>query len=111
VGRRARYFSICALMLFAQPASAGTASAGLITHTISFPAGQFIFSQNGARTSAPSCAFQGRWAVDVSTAGGQAAQANVLTAFAMGKPVYVTGTGTCSVDSASETVLYIVVGP
>ena len=107
MGYRLIFLSAVAFMSFTQAASAGTAGSGLVTNTVSFPAGQFLFYQNGARNSAPSCALQGRWAIYVSTPGGQAAQANVLTAFAMGRPITVTGTGTCSVDGLAETVLYL----
>ncbi len=102
---------LLALLPAAESAQAGISNAGLITGTVSFPAGQFVFSQNGTRVSAPSCALQGRWAIDVSTAGGQAAEANILTAYAMGRPVYVYGSCTCSVDPQSETVSYITVNP
>lgn len=93
-------------------ATAGTAASGTITSTVSFPTGPFIFYQNGARTSPPACAtIPTRWAIDVSTATGQAAEANILTAFATGQPIFVYGTGTCSVDGSSETALYVTVNP
>jgi hypothetical protein len=99
-------------LAFAEPAIAGSANAGTITQTVSFPSGQFLFYQNGSRVSPPACAtFPGRWAVDVTTSGGQGAEANILTAFATARQVYVYGTGTCAVDPTSETVAYVTVNP
>jgi hypothetical protein len=104
-----RFGAAVILALICQSAEAGSAAGGTIVRTVSFTSGVFVFFQNGTRTSPPSCAasYPTRWAIDVTTAGGQAAQANLLTAFATGRQVEVVGNGTCSVDPLSETVAYI----
>ena len=83
---------VLAICLYTEPTIAGSANSGTITQTVSFPTGQFLFYQNGTRISQPACAVSnGRWAVDVTTGGGQAAEANILTAYALGHTVMWMG--------------------
>ena len=102
-----------ALISLALPGAsfAGMANPSRVINVSSFTTGQFVFEQNGTRVTPPGCAAgtPTRWAVDVTTPAGQATQATILSAFALGRLVYLYGTNTCSVDPTSETVLYITV--
>ena len=62
------------------------------------------FTANG--TGGPNCAsgYPRSVAIDLSGPGGMSAAHLAHTAFRAGKPLTVTGTGTCSVSPATETV-------
>lgn len=94
------------VLMPATPASASTANSGLVTNVL--VGGQFFFYQNGSHTGLPSCSQSGgRWVIDTSTAIGQIMAANVMTAYASGRPIIVVGTGNCNLDGWDETVSYI----
>jgi len=97
--------------LVASPALAGSAGPGVVTRITGVPASTpptILFYTNGPRTSAPACAtMTDRWVIDVSTPSGQAAAAIVISAQAQGKTIYVTGTGTCSIWTDTETVNFL----
>jgi len=70
----------------------------------------FTVTVNGStRSSIPSCAatFPARWAIDASTVPGQIAAQILMTAFQQHRPISVTGTGSCTIWSNTETVSYI----
>lgn len=66
-----------------------------------------FFSQAGARTARPACATIDRWAFSLANPSGQGMLAAILTAYSLGRPVSVVGTGTCDVWPDTETVVYI----
>ena len=74
----------------------------------------FSVQVNGAnhqlvsRTGIPACGTNNsnRWAIDASTPAGQAAVQVLLTAYTQHRPIYVTGTGTCTVWGDTETVQF-----
>jgi len=68
---------------------------------------QVEFSANG--TGGPSCGsgFKGWAAINITTSSGQALYAAILMARVAGLTITATGTGTCDVDTAMETLGYI----
>ncbi|WAC74965.1 hypothetical protein OU995_09835 [Roseateles sp. SL47] len=84
---------------------AGTAGQVKIRNINFMSQGVVIFYVEGARNGAPACATEGsRFALDVTTPGGKAQLAGILTAYAMGKPVNVYGTSACNLWGDTETV-------
>lgn len=103
----AAIISLVSASLVTSPACAGSAALGNITQ---FTANQTVFFlvTNGTRSGAPACAAAiSRWAIDISTNGGQAMAALVMSAQAQGKLVSVIGNGTCSVWGDTETADHI----
>lgn len=84
-------------------------SSGPVTNPFTMNSGQgYFFFNAGAVGGKPACsAASPTWAVDLSTPAGRSIQALVLTAYALGKSVSVTGTASCSVWSDRETVAYV----
>lgn len=68
-----------------------------------------LFNQSGSRSNTPACGQEIalRWAIDTSTPFGQSQLAVLLSAYALHKPIALTGTITCSVHGDTETVRYI----
>ena len=101
------------LMASQQPAYAGGAAPvgtiNTIQPLVSPPLGVLFFNTTGSHTGGPSCATGTRWAIDTTTSAGQTMASVVLTAYALGKQIAVTGTGTCSAWSDTETVYYLTV--
>lgn len=92
--------------LLAFPAQAGTSDLGKITGVLPHT-GAFFFNMTSNRTSAPSCATAAnRWVINSATSQGQAMIAGLLTAYATGRRISVTGTGTCALWADTETVEY-----
>lgn len=92
----------------ATPSWAGATGPGNVGSVLSFTGGQFLFTVTGTSGGRPACATQAnRWAIDVTTAAGQALMASVLSAFALGKTITVTGQNTCAVWPDTETVNYV----
>lgn len=94
------------------PALAGVVSAqagqseGPVGGPLVIGTGVFIF--DAGPHDKPACSTVGDdWAVDLTTAGGKAVQALVLTAFALGKTVHVVGKGVCDVWADRETPNYL----
>lgn len=90
---------IIALVAVASPVVALASSTGVISEVVTNPNnGQVNFVVSGTRTSLPACANgQGlRWAVDGSQPLAQSTIAQILSAYAQKKTVYVEGTGACS---------------
>lgn len=93
----------------ANPASAGTASAGNITSVLPHTAGGLFFNQTGTRTGRPSCSVADRWVINTTNAAGQAVASALLTAWSLHKQIAVTGSGACDVWADTETVVYFVI--
>lgn len=67
--------------------------------------GYVIFFIEGERGPTPTCAVERmRFALNVSSPGGRAQLAGLLTAYSVGKPINVYGTGTCSYWGDTESV-------
>jgi hypothetical protein len=71
-------------------------SQGTITNILQMSAGILIFAAGPMNGRAACSTIGNEWAIDVNTSGGRAFQASLLMAFAMGKTIYVAGTGACS---------------
>ncbi len=108
-----RTVALLGLCVVALPASAIASSSGPSTVSQVQPSTTaFTFVISVPRASPPACATStpGYWVIDDSTTQGQGMVAAITTAFAMGKQVYVYGTGACpTFQSAVEQVLYLTV--
>jgi hypothetical protein len=95
----------------ATPAFASDGSSGYITEILPTNGTAAFFIHGGTRTTPPACAAGSgpRWVIDLSTPGGQAIMATILTAFSTNRPVHVVGTGTCALSPTDETVGYLVI--
>ncbi|MEZ0391824.1 MAG: hypothetical protein ACAH59_06385 [Pseudobdellovibrionaceae bacterium] len=94
------------LMIFltSSLAQAGSISASKITSLVATNKDAYLVAFGRDITSSPSCAtVKRRFSFKVSTPAGKAMLATVLTAQVADSAVYVTGDGTCSVWSDSET--------
>ncbi len=104
---------VAALSGLATSAQASVAEPGTISEIVSFGDGGIVFfNHSGARTSLPTCnnaVLPQRWAINTSTAAGQARLAVLLSAYAMNKKIWIEGTGSCSLWNDTETVNYFVV--
>lgn len=91
-------------------AHAGTETNATIAQLVPSASGFTFITSGGVRTSPPSCAapLLTTWAVDVTTPQGQAIVATVITAYSMGKKIYISGTGSCpSFQPNGESVFFI----
>ena len=71
--------------------------------------GKVPFAQDGPRDATPACSTQNyRWAFAAQSAEGQAKLAILLTAYALHKKLFVSGTGTCGEWPDTETVSYFI---
>jgi len=70
--------------------------------------GVALFSINGTRTGAPSCATTNRFAFAANTSAGQNMLATLLTGYGLGRSISVFGDGTCTTWPDSENVTYLV---
>lgn len=95
--------SVAALAVLAASATPSYASSqnGTIT-SVAFTSGRILFWMSGTRTTKPACDCCGRWEVSVADANGQALMSIIMTAYAEGKAVNLTGTGSC-VTGANDT--------
>lgn len=69
-----------------------------------------FFVQNGTRSTSPAppaCATNQRWVINLNSPSGQAMASTVLTAYSLGKPVMIQGTGACADWPDSESILYV----
>jgi len=89
------------------PVSASGLASGTITSVV-YTSGRVLFFTSGTRTAQPTCACCNRWEIDFTTAQAQSFVALLLTAYASGRNVTISGTGTC-VGGANDTegVAYI----
>lgn len=90
-------------ILSAQADASGT-DIGSVYNIQSSNTDRAFFEQNGTRTARPACATATRWVIDTSTTSGQAMFAHLLTVYALGKKIYISGTGNCALWGDSESV-------
>ena len=106
---RATYLAIALVALLPSIAQAESGR-GYVTDFTTVPGSHSIlFNQDGARANLPQCGSNNptRWAIDPTTAHGQAVAAALLTAFSLHKQVYIVGTGDCSLNGDTESVLFL----
>jgi hypothetical protein len=114
--RALRYAALCCALgtsLVASAAGAGSAPPGTVSNILpqSYSASSqlFFFNQSATPAGHPACATAaGRWVINVATPAGQAMASVILTAYSLGKPVSVMGTGACADWGDTESVLYVV---
>jgi len=88
----------------------GDARPGFIVNIQPNASGLVFFNQSSAHTNKPACAASNdRWAINAATPGGQALLSVLLTAYAAGKAVTITGTGACAEWPDTEGVVYFLV--
>jgi len=92
--------------LFSWPACASSSGPANILGVSSATEGLGSFAQNGSRTSLPACATSTYWSIDLTSAGGPATMAALISAYLSNKPISVTGAGTCNAYG-QELVSYI----
>lgn len=68
-----------------------------------------LFFHANSKVNTPNCGLPQpeRWAIDTSTPGGKTMAALVMTAFALGKSVAVTGAENCDIWGDTESVDYL----
>lgn len=98
----------------ATPSWASNDDYGYATYVYGLSNGFILFNSSGTRsTPLPSCASPAvpyRWALDGTTAAGQAQLSVFLTAYAAHKRIYIVGTGACPAAQAdTEQVSLFVV--
>lgn len=97
------------LTTMAHPALASEAEAGYVSNISPLRSDIVLFDHSGTRSATPSCsAFPKRWSLDLSTHGGQAAYALLLSAYAQHRTIRIVGTGACSDWNDTEAANYIV---
>ena len=101
-----------ALLLSAASAvQAANTGPGLVTN-LYVQNGVVIFQVSGnVAGSWPACAVTQRYAIEVTTAAGQAYYSAVLSAKMAGKPVLVFGNGNCTNWPDSESINYVQIVP
>jgi len=98
-----------AICLSGSAKASNTAGYGYIYGLYGTSNGAVLFSvklDGSTRSGIPSCgsANTDRWALDASTVPGQAAVQVLMTAYQQHRPVFVNGTGTCTIWGDTETV-------
>lgn len=96
----------------ATPAQASNATPGNILDIWAMPNGSVMFNHSGGRTGLADCQSRSvpkRWALDGSTPAGQARIAALLTAYSLGKPIFIWGSGICTDWNDTETVTWFAV--
>lgn len=98
------------LIALLMPSFAWASSAGYgnVSGIVSQDGGKTFFVQSGNRSARPACATADRWVFNLTNAGGPGMMATILTAYSLGKPVTVLGTGTCDVWPDTETTYYVI---
>lgn len=102
--------STLAISISMSSASASIGAAGKVYRIIVFPNGIVMFDHSGQRSALPSCVEspqEARWTFDSTTPAGQGRLAQLLTAYATGAEVIVTGLGTCSDWSLTESINFM----
>ncbi len=100
---------------FSLPVQAGSADWGSIAFPLAHPNaaldgnGAIFFRTDGTRTGIPACATStfGQWAINTTTSLGRAQLTILMTAYALGKRVRVSGNDLCSIWIDREDVLWI----
>lgn len=99
--------SLIAAIAFSSVTHAGNAT-GTITRILVQSPNFVFFSVSGIHETAPSCgANQADFAIDVSTTGGKAQYAYILTQQALGATVVVTGNDACDAWPDRESLNFI----
>ena len=105
---------VCALgtSLLASPAGAGSAPLGTVSYLLpqsdTASSQLFFFNPSGTPVGHPACATStNRWVINLALPAGQAMASVVLTAYSLGKPITVTGTGACTDWGDTESVLFV----
>ncbi len=96
---------IVATLLWGTNAMAGNGN-GLLTRVLMLAPSTAI-TGTATTPAQASCATEGEWAVDVSTAQGKSIYAMMLTAKSLDAPVTIVGTDTCDVIGDRETIYWI----
>lgn len=90
-------------------ASAGTQTGTVTNVSVDNNGSPYVFLMSGQRVDPPACAQDGYWAIsNISTDSAKAMLSIVLTAYSLGRAVYVYGTGTCPSGYAREAVGYVI---
>lgn len=109
---RVKFLAAAALALLSvSPANASNAGNGYVTGFSTLGGNITLVFTDGTRDTPPACSnanFPNRWAIDASTAQGQATLSILLTARALHEPIRFYGTGACSVLGDSETIGVVV---
>jgi hypothetical protein len=103
----AAFAALAACLAVCSPAHAGTSAPGPISNILSNSSGRLFFEIGGARAGQPACAIHGRWVMDTTSPAGQSMAATLLSAFGLGKSVFVAGTGECGLWGDTESVDYL----
>lgn len=97
-----------ALMLGSSGAYASSTNPGYIFNINPESNGVVIFNvTNTGRSAAPACAnlyFQSSFTINATTPAGQAKLSTLLTAYALHKQIYISGTGSCADWGDRESV-------
>jgi hypothetical protein len=91
----------------ATPAYASNASSGTIQDIWVMWNGTVLFNHSGSRTALPGCQSSSvpkRWAIN-----GESRIAALLTAYSLGKQIFITGSGSCSDWGDTESVTWFAV--
>jgi len=103
---------LAAGMLSVSAVFAGTAGLGTPASPYAMWNGVLLVPTDGARVNVPACATESaRFAINGTTAAGKVQVATMLMAIALGKKIYVWGTGTCSVWADTETIDFFQIAP
>ena len=89
----------------------GGNTSGTVTQIITGPANvNFVYVvTTGSNSALPACSTVGnRYVIDITSNAGKAAYAAVLAAKISNSAITLVGTGTCTLDSNSETVSMVV---
>jgi len=113
---KTRLFAALAFLgLAATPVDATTANFGYIAEIWATANGAVLFNTTGTRSGTlPSCQGPGlgqRFAIDASTTAGQAMASALYTAYSLHKRIWISGTGTCTIWSDTETAGFIQIEP
>jgi len=88
-------------------AFAGSAGPTTISTVHFMDSGVVLFYIDANHNDAPACASYGpRFAINGTTAGGKVQLSGLLASYAMGKKIFIYGTGDCVAYSGTETVSY-----
>lgn len=107
--------AIATAMLFATSVLAAGSSNGLVTTTFVVNAtttttadsSVFFFENIATIPGTPTCNINQEYAMRLNTPAGKAVQSSVQLAIALGKSVFASGDGTCSVWGDRETVNFV----
>ncbi len=103
---------LAALLLTSGSAVYADVSGGYVTDMLSGSSGIALVTFSGSRTASPACqsaSTPGRWAFDSTTAAGQTYLAELLTAYALRKPVTIGGSGICDVWYDNESIASVTI--